>query len=660
MKKMLLTMAALALWALNLGAQPMPIDVEPGSKGALPEIASVTGELPEGQFAGLSVQQTTVGSTYFGGYSYEIWLNFPQPSELGGEYYTLEYYPSTDGGWSTWLNGDNSVAHFTYDNAVCSNSHQQYRLRMHGGPMDGYISNTVTRKYQSMVTRWGGWSDQPGQYTLVGQPQGDKFVFSVSTYTGGGWEGETQYTNDKTFVYSWYRRNPVTWEMTKIAGANDTAYVPTIEDVGYELIEVIEGDEIHHSFYFAYPRGLVTLPVRASVGYYGPDGFVLNTDYDISKPEENIGLGESMYDECKPVAEGTIKKRQAGQYAFYMPLHEYEGQIIDMLKPGYTMTFTYNVEWEQGESEEWIREAQLMYGRWCKPICVVPQVNGQTVATEVDLIGPDIDGNIVVKASSDEENEAYPAEKAEDGSVTLQVWEGLDYYVKARATDATLDTYYPNALLWSQGETVKAYAEEGFDDKDNWYSHPATYTFELIPVPAALDGAGSIEGTITDVTPTDTDVEALRRRIAKKTTEETPTSYTVYLFDLDKESKMVAKATTDVDGNYRFEKVPFGSYSVNVNLDGCTQTSAWTVSLSEDKHSVKGVDYTINGFEITPAKNEDAADLNGDGAVNVGDVTTLVNMILGKAEMSSAADLNGDGSVNVGDVTTLVNMILGK
>ena len=57
---------------------------------------------------------------------------------------------------------------------------------------------------------------------------------------------------------------------------------------------------------------------------------------------------------------------------------------------------------------------------------------------------------------------------------------------------------------------------------------------------------------------------------------------------------------------------------------------------------------------------ENKGDLNGDGAVNVGDVTTLVNMILGKAEKSDAADLNGDGAVNVGDVTTLVNMILGK
>ena len=51
-------------------------------------------------------------------------------------------------------------------------------------------------------------------------------------------------------------------------------------------------------------------------------------------------------------------------------------------------------------------------------------------------------------------------------------------------------------------------------------------------------------------------------------------------------------------------------------------------------------------------------DLNHDNHVNVGDVTTLVNSILGKGE--AGVDLNGDGNINVGDVTKLVNVILGK
>ncbi|MBQ4139485.1 MAG: dockerin type I repeat-containing protein [Muribaculaceae bacterium] len=53
-------------------------------------------------------------------------------------------------------------------------------------------------------------------------------------------------------------------------------------------------------------------------------------------------------------------------------------------------------------------------------------------------------------------------------------------------------------------------------------------------------------------------------------------------------------------------------------------------------------------------------DVNGDGAVNVSDVTALVNMILGVQEKDEArADVDGNGVINVSDVTALVNIILG-
>ena len=55
-------------------------------------------------------------------------------------------------------------------------------------------------------------------------------------------------------------------------------------------------------------------------------------------------------------------------------------------------------------------------------------------------------------------------------------------------------------------------------------------------------------------------------------------------------------------------------------------------------------------------------DVNGDGEVNIADVTTLINIILGKdiEPTSGVADVNTDGEVNITDVTALVNIILGK
>ena len=79
--------------------------------------------------------------------------------------------------------------------------------------------------------------------------------------------------------------------------------------------------------------------------------------------------------------------------------------------------------------------------------------------------------------------------------------------------------------------------------------------------------------------------------------------------------------------------------------------------------SKTGQKYTIDfdGFETVynaiPAENK--GDINGDGVVNVSDVTALINKILGLSDHSNTAcDINGDGVVNVSDVTDLINMIL--
>ena len=63
-----------------------------------------------------------------------------------------------------------------------------------------------------------------------------------------------------------------------------------------------------------------------------------------------------------------------------------------------------------------------------------------------------------------------------------------------------------------------------------------------------------------------------------------------------------------------------------------------------------------SGWNEIPVKG----DVNGDGKINVSDVTALVNMILGVIPKNEAvADINGDGKVNVSDVTALINIILG-
>ena len=52
-------------------------------------------------------------------------------------------------------------------------------------------------------------------------------------------------------------------------------------------------------------------------------------------------------------------------------------------------------------------------------------------------------------------------------------------------------------------------------------------------------------------------------------------------------------------------------------------------------------------------------DVNGDGVVDVNDVTMLINVILGNDYLfNQLCDVNDDGDVDVGDVVEVVNRIL--
>ena len=59
-----------------------------------------------------------------------------------------------------------------------------------------------------------------------------------------------------------------------------------------------------------------------------------------------------------------------------------------------------------------------------------------------------------------------------------------------------------------------------------------------------------------------------------------------------------------------------------------------------------------------------AGDLNEDDILNIQDIITMVNLILGSTSLDGcaleAADMNVDGIINIQDLISLVNAILGS
>ena len=52
-------------------------------------------------------------------------------------------------------------------------------------------------------------------------------------------------------------------------------------------------------------------------------------------------------------------------------------------------------------------------------------------------------------------------------------------------------------------------------------------------------------------------------------------------------------------------------------------------------------------------------DVNGDNAVNIADVTALIDILLSDTTAPAAADCNHDNAVNIADVTSLIDYLLG-
>ena len=93
---------------------------------------------------------------------------------------------------------------------------------------------------------------------------------------------------------------------------------------------------------------------------------------------------------------------------------------------------------------------------------------------------------------------------------------------------------------------------------------------------------------------------------------------------------------------------------------GVRETSFFEITTQTNKYQVRNVTDTY-----LPYLNDQTVvgDVNGDGSVNISDVTVLIDYLLG-SDMATvdmdAADVNSDGLINISDVTILIDMLLGN
>lgn len=626
-------------------AQPKSNDIVPGSKGNLPALQDVPAAT-ENILPILSLEMVT-GTYVFSSYSQELLLKFPEATTLGGQYYILQY--KSNNSWVDYASYD-GVIHFEGDNAAPTFCSHEFRLKLSGGEKNGWVSNVVTIPYVAPLKCFLTWLDHSwDDYVDVGIP-----IYNCKAYVSkDDEEGNRQeYGEDCEFYkYEWYRRNPNTYEMTLIQGVTGQQYTPTIEDVGYEIVKVVTGDNQNLAFYGAHTDGTVKMPIEASIECLDNNGFVLNTSYVLPNGGKGLCLSAEPgdpYCESVPFPEGSIKELKPGQYAVSINIEQYDGYEVRYEDDRYRVAFIYDMpDWnDDGQIKPTYREAQLMPERYMRKLQIKPMFNGVPISTTIEILGKGSEGKLSTVAK-------LSPEEAENGVFSTEVF-GDKFYVKAHATDGTLETYYPDALAWSDAGIVEPETENW--EVENW--QPTLATINLVEALAPLQGSSVIEGTITVQSNTSN----------ARTRSGVGMTYTVFLKDKST-NKMIAQTQTDANGKYIFENVPIGDFIVVPNIDGYREKAAkpLAVKVSKENQSITGVDCIMTELSIEEIFQDEGEYLAGDadasGEVDAKDITAIVDYLLGKNPEKfnkKNADANGDQKVNIADIVIIVNTITKK
>ena len=119
-----------------------------------------------------------------------------------------------------------------------------------------------------------------------------------------------------------------------------------------------------------------------------------------------------------------------------------------------------------------------------------------------------------------------------------------------------------------------------------------------------------------------------------------------------------------------------GTSALNTTVSGL-EAGEWkrTIDVNNISAGLTSIPVTLNatqsfsvpagGYQVyvkgEPAAHYIIGDVNGDQEVTIGDVTALIDILLGgevDAETRTRADVNADGEVSIGDVTALIDILL--
>lgn len=119
------------------------------------------------------------------------------------------------------------------------------------------------------------------------------------------------------------------------------------------------------------------------------------------------------------------------------------------------------------------------------------------------------------------------------------------------------------------------------------------------------------------------------------------------IIDASKPYGLIRIRSNEVNGDYVMFKVYRFSTAEEILI--------YDVGIEFVSQGIEGMPSTPLSLELTHRFLE--GDANGDGEVNIADINTVINVILGTS-FSDKCDINHDGEVNIADINVIINIIL--
>ena len=345
MKKYMLKVLCLTLLSMMVNiavAQHVVNAVQPGCDGDLPALPEIP-EPEEGRFGPLILNKFYLEMDYMISY-YDFTklavLEFPDVKEYGGDYYVIEVLDRDDP-TSQWkvIPGDSKSIYSRHATQlkIESSGNVNFRLRISGGPKDGWLSNEVEVPFFMTVNPvWVSEGYSQPNFIAVGLPVYPHYVGmrEIGKDSEGRSIPKDVNRSDIISHLFWYRLNPKTGEMTSLKKDDNErqTYTPTLDDVGYEIVSALRGDWGNlddyssmlkgRDFYSTHSHGVVQLPIFTSTEMMNDEGAVINTNYVLPEPEKHMWIYNNS--EGQPVAfpESAVKTIKPGQYSVRLNTQE--------------------------------------------------------------------------------------------------------------------------------------------------------------------------------------------------------------------------------------------------------------------------------------------------------------------------------------------------